>query len=305
MNPDQKTRLLIGTLAAAVILAVGFGLYQELGRSSIPVVQPIAQATILGSTPIPEPVPGMPLLRIQADNPVTVNTGGHQASVTGDSGLSYEWSIQGGTLEGSTSSASATWTAGAGAETVLTCKGTNAADKSSSVTLRVVLRQPSTISRFEAVPLVITEGSSAKLSWTANNVQKLVLEPGGQDVSKNTSPAIDVKPGKTTTYTLSATNSTGVTTSRELQLKVVPAPEMTSLRAEPVTGKTTTFIVIAEFKAGKAVLKNGSQVVTSSETSPLHIQVADLKEGSVLALTVTNEAGTYLASTLSFSAPKK
>lgn len=300
MNPDQKTRLLIGSLVAAVILVVGYGLFQMQGRPPEPVVQPIAQ--VISPASSPEPVPGMPLMRIQADNPVTTNTSGHQASVSADSELSYEWSIQGGIIEGNTNNASATWTSGTGAETVLTCKGTNAAGKTNIVSVHVILRQPPTITRFEGVPLVITEGSSAKLSWTANNVQKLVLGPGGQEVSKYAGPPIEVKPEKTTTYTLTATNSTGVTVTRELQLQVVPPPEITALRAEPVAGSGSSFSVIGEFKAGKAELKNGSQVITSSDISPLRVQLTDLKEGSSLVLTVTNEAGTYVASTLNFSA---
>jgi hypothetical protein len=302
MNPDQKSRLLIGTLVAAVIIVGGYVLFQEFGRAPQTVVQPIAPVS--APAPTPEPTPGLPRMSIKADGSVTAGTGGHEATITADSDLAYEWTIQGGTIEGITSGSSITWTAGSGSATVLTCKGTNTADKSSIVTVKVPLRQLPTITRFESEPVVITAGSSAKLSWNAKDTQTLVLEPGGQDVSKFNGPALEVKPENTTTYTLKATNSTGITSTRELLLKVVPLPEITAFRAEPVLGSIATFTVIGEFKAGKAQLKNGSEVVLSGDTSPLRIQLANLRESSSLVLTVTNEAGTYVTSTLNFSAKK-
>ena len=302
MNSDQKTRLLIGTLVAALIIVVSYGLIQAVGDSPQPSAQPPVPVPAAASNP--EPTPGMPNMRLQVDRSVTANSGGHEASIAADSELAYEWSIQGGIIEGSTSGPSITWTAGAGAETVLTCKGTNAADKTSTVTQKVMLRQPPTISRFELEPAVITTGSSAKLSWNAKDTQKLVLEPGGQDVTKNSGPAMEVKPEKTTTYTLTATNSTSVIAVRELQVKVVPPPEITAFRADPLAGYGNAFAVIGEFKAGKAELKNGNQTLLISETSPLRIQLTDLKEGSSLTLTVTNEAGAYVTGSLAFSKTK-
>jgi hypothetical protein len=304
MNPDQKTRLLIGTLIAAVILVLGYGLVRELGRSPKSVVPPVSQGASEAVAPSPEAAPGRPPMRLQADTAVTAGTSGHQAAIKTDTDLAYAWSIQGGTIEGIASGASITWTAGTGKETVLTCTGTNSADQTNTVTLRVPLRQPPAITRFEAVPPVITAGSGTKLSWDVNNVQTLTLEPGGQDLSKNDGSPVEVKPEQTTRYTLKVANGTGVTATRELEVKVVPPPEISSLRAEPMAGSPGTFNVIGEFK-GKAELKNGSQVVAGSDASPLRIQMTNLKEGSTLTLTVTNEAGASVASTLTYNVAKK
>jgi hypothetical protein len=115
---------------------------------------------------------------------------------------------------------------------------------------------------------------------------------------------LEVKPERTVTYTLTATNSTGLTVTRDLPLKVVPPPQIMAFRAEPVPGSPGVFTVIGEFKDGKAELKRGGQMVSSAETGPLRMQLSELKEGSSLALTVTNEAGTYVSSTLSFMAQK-
>jgi hypothetical protein len=305
MNPDQKTRLLIGTLAAAVVIVVGYGIFQAQESTPQSIVRQAAPE-VIASAPASAPAPGAPLLRIQADSQVIAGSGDHKAAVASDVELaSYEWSIQGGTLEGDARNPSITWTAGMGTEVVLTCTGTSAADKTGTASLRVILRQPPRITRFEAEPKVITEGSSAKLSWSAENTAKLTLSPSGQDLTKYSGPPMEVKPEKTTIYTLSATNSTGVTVTREVELKVVPPPRIATFKAEPVPGTPMAFVVLGEFKGGKAELKREGQVLLDSEEGSLRLQLADLKEGSTLMLTVTNEAGTYVSSTLTFLAQKK
>lgn len=303
MNPERKTRLLIGSLATAVILVGGYALFQAMSPSQ----GPAAPATPPSAAPVPgaEPSSNTPLLRIVADTSVLANSNGNKATATAGTALYYEWSIQGGTIDGSNTGNSITWNAGNGTGAVLTCKGTNAAGQSGTSTFRVTLRRGPGISRFEAVPSVITEGSAAQLSWSADGVRKLVLDPGGQDVSNLSGPALQVKPAKTTTYTLTATNDAGDTETRELKLKVVPLPAITSLRAEPVAGSPTAATVIAEFRGGKAELKQGEQILASGETSPLRCQVTDLKDGMSLVFAVTNEAGTYVAHTLNISLPKK
>jgi hypothetical protein len=233
------------------------------------------------------------------------NTPGHEASTKGDPDLQYEWSIKGGTIEGDVHGSAITWTAGTGNEVVLSCQGTNAAGKSTTAMLRVVLGQPPVIKRFEASPTIVTEGSSAMLSWGATNAQKLTLDPGGQDVSASGGPSLEVKPTEDTTYKLTATNGTGVSVTRELVVKVVPAPGITAFHAEPANGSPTTFAVTGEFKGGKAELRNGITLIASAEASPLRAQVTNIKEGITLTLKVTNEAGAYASNTLTFGAKTK
>lgn len=302
MTPDRKNRLLIGALAAAVVLVVGYAVYQATSPSA----EPLIPATTAPEAPTPAGTPsGAPLLRIEAEPSVPINSTGHRASVVSESSADYEWSIKGGTFEGSSTGPSITWNAGDGSEAVLTCKGTNAAGQSGSGSFRVVLRRGPAITRFEAVPPVITEGSSAQLSWDADGVQKLVLDPGGQDVSRSGGPGLQVKPAKTTTYVLKASNDAGDAATAELKLKVVPPPALAALRAEPVAGSPDAVTVIADFKAGKAVLKQGGQVLAESESSPLRHRLTGIKEDVSLVLTVTNEAGAYVSNTINLSVPKK
>ena len=306
MNPDDKSHFLIWTLATAVVLAGGYVLYQKMNPPLAPIISKASPTTTTEAESQSQsaPVPGQPVMKIQADAPVIASTKNHLASITGDSDLQYEWSIKGGTIEGDTNRSTITWSAGDGTDVILSCKGTNTAGKATTVALRVVLQQPPAITRFEATPQVVVAGGSVKLSWTVTNAEKLTVNPGSQDVSKSDVTPLEVKPTETTTYTLSATNSTGITTTRELKVNVVPLPEITSFRAEPVAGTPDAYTVIGEFKAGKAEMKNAGAVIASGETSPLRASLTGVKEGSSLTFTVTSEAGNYVTTTLTFSTKK-
>ena len=61
--------------------------------------------------------------------------------------------------------------------------------------------------RFAASPASLTAGESARLEWDASNATRIVIEPGVGDVSGR--QAADVKPGKTTTYSLTASGPGG------------------------------------------------------------------------------------------------
>lgn len=303
MTLDKDTRFWIGALATAVVLVVGYGVYRELNRETpvtpLPVSAPVASTTIQAAAE-----PGAPALQIQGEPTVIGGTGGHTVSVSGEEGLRYEWTIQGGTFEGDATGPAVTWTAGEAPSATVTCRATNAAGKSSIVSLRIQVQQPPVITTFEATPAAITAGSAAKLNWSVRNAEKLTLEPMGQDVSQYKGPAIEVKPQETTTYVLKGTNATGVTVTREVQVKVIAEPTIGTFKADPAAGSSSAFEVTAEFKGGKAELKQGDTVLTSSETSPLRFRAADLKDGAALTLRVTNEAGSYVTATLTFTAKK-
>jgi len=303
VTSDQKTRILIGTLVAAIVVLSAYAVFGGRGVTGGTPSSNAQVASAEGST-APESEPGAPVLRIDTDNPVAVQSGGHQAFVSSDADLSYKWAIVGGTFEWTNEGPSVVWQAGTGTEAVLTCTGTGADGRTSTATLRVALRPPSAITRFEAVPPVITAGKSARIFWTVSNAEKLVLEPGSQDLGKSLASSVEVKPGETTVYTLKATDSLGVATSQDVKIKVVPAPELLGLRGELVPGSPNACVVVAEFKGGKAELKQGGQVVASSETSPLRFPASNLGSGTSFLVTVTNEAGSYVSNTLTFSPGK-
>lgn len=303
MNSDQKTRVLIGILVVVVVGLLAYAAFggRRAASKRAPAATQVAASEASASS---EPAPGLPNLRIEADSPVATGSLGHRAQASSESVLSYSWTIIGGTFEGRYDGASVTWTAGAGKETVLVCQGTNAEGKSNTATLRVPLHPVVAINRFQADRSVITEGASTKLSWSVANAVKLGLEPGGQDLSGNPNSSMDVRPGKTTSYTLAALDPAGIATSQTVEVKVVPAPQLLSLRGDPVGGSARAYAIVAEFQGGKAELKRGGQVLASAESSPLSFQVTDLELGGVLLVTVTNEAGSSVSNTLTLAARK-
>lgn len=78
-----------------------------------------------------------------------------------------------------------------------------------------------TVSVFTAAPGTIAKGTSAKLVFAAEGEDKLTLEPGAGDVTGQSE--VEVTPGETTTYTLTASNRSGNTT-KTLTLTVGPTP---------------------------------------------------------------------------------
>ena len=84
------------------------------------------------------------------------------------------------------------------------------------------------INIFTASPLSITAGESATLSWNVTDADNVTLNPGSLTVALSGSTF--VSPTTTTTYTLTATNSTGSTTAKmtviiDQTLTIQPGPE--------------------------------------------------------------------------------
>jgi len=304
MHPITRFRPRLGAafLGLALLTACGRKDSQEEAPKFI---QPGIAATQVPAAP-PEPTgdqPGLPVVRIQADALVTTGTAGHEATVSGDPGLQYEWFIQGGSFEGDTHGQSVKWTAGAPGEVRLFCQGTNAAGKKSVSLARVQSEALPSIDAFQAASPVVSAGRATKLSWSAKEVKTLVLDPGGQDVTAVSGPGFEVKPSETTRYTLTATNAAGASVSKTLDVKVVPLPSITGLSAQGAINYGQPFALVGAFKNGKAELRHGGTLLASGETSPLRAQIPALKQGDSFMLTVTNEAGDSVTRTLDFNPP--
>jgi len=296
MEKGFKTHLLIGALGAAVLGVGAYGLYLESHRRAAqpPAVPSPGQA--------PAETQGGASLRIETLSAVAPDASGLEAHVIGAPGLQFEWSIQGGKLESGNQRETLQWAAGSSGEVVLTCRAFDAAGAETSTSLRIPIQPVPTIAIFEAAPKVLTLGGSAKLGWTVKDGRKVVLDPGGRDVTAMAGPGLEVKPTETTTYTLTATHASGTTASREVTVRVLPAPEVLSLRAEPRSGGS--FSVIGEFKGGKAELKAGGVLLASGDSSPLTAELAGQKPGSSVSLVVTNEAGSSATGTVTFAVQK-
>jgi hypothetical protein len=301
MELELRDKILIGALGAGVLGAGAYGLYREGKRPAINrpagAGNPVAPGLEAIATPRPP-------LRIETASAVLPGSKGHRATALGGTGLRLEWTIKGGTLEPGTDQDTAFWTAGEAGEVVLICRGFGETGQETLGAARIPIKLLPTISRFEASPAILSLGAKAQLGWAAKNFQTLVLNPGNRDVSEQNGPGFEVQPTETTVYTLTATASSGEVVSRELTLKVVPAPQILSFRADPKPGTPEVFTLVGEFKGGKAELSQDGGVIASGEESPLRVEVATRNSPSTLRFVVTSEAGASQASSLTLPASR-
>jgi len=305
MDSQYKTYLQIGALAAVVLGAAGYGLYRE-SQKKAPLASQLVPVAAPGSTLQAETstMAKPEELKIETLATVAGGTSGHEARVIGRPGLRYEWEITGGKLELGKDRDAIQWAADPSGEVVLTCRGFDAYGSVLVAAKRVPIKSRPGIADFAAMPPVITQGGAAKLGWTARDFTRMVLNPGNRDVTTLNGPGLEVKPTETTVYVLSATDPAGEVATREVTLKVVPPPQIITLRAEAKAGTGDSFTVIGEFRGGKAELKVGSAVIAQAEASPLRADISGVKAGSTATMVVANEAGTTVTGTLPFAVKK-
>jgi hypothetical protein len=73
---------------------------------------------------------------------------------------------------------------------------------------------------FYASPKSIRRGESAQLCYDVTNAKAVRLEPQTEEVWPSTARCVDVKPLKSTTYTLTIENAAGKTESQQVEVKV-------------------------------------------------------------------------------------
>ena len=179
--------------------------------------------------------------------------------------------------------------------TVYTLTATNASGSTSAVTTisvgagtstgatpAVPTASPATgykpvIYNFWASPGSITKGSGSSLGWNVLGATSVYIDNGVGDVAA--SGKANIKPGATTTYTLTATNATGTITATAQVFVLSPSvatPIIYSFSASPSTvvqGKNTTL----KWKVGNAttvyisglgnVPASGSRTITPSAST--------------------------------------
>lgn len=304
MHPTTRFRLTPGAVLLGLAAIAACGRKDEQAPPPRLIAPGVAAAEPQPAPPeVTGDQPGLPKLNIQADAMATAGTTGHRAQVFGEPGLQYQWFIEGGSFEGDTRGESVAWTAGPPGEIRIYCQGTNAAGKKTVMFVRATSEAAPVIERFAAYPPVLTAGHAAKLSWSAQEVKTLTLDPGGQDVTQMKGTGLEVKPPETATYTLTATNAAGTSVAKAVQLKVVPPP---AIRAFTVIGAVNfgqALTLSGAFSGGKAELKQGGTVLASADGGSIQAQVPALKAGDSFSLTVTNEAGDSVTRNLAFNPP--
>ena len=159
---------------------------------------------------------------------VTVNAGSKPTissftasptSITSGSSSTLSWATSGATSVAITpgtftsTSASGSTSVSPTATTTYTLTATNAAGSVTATQIVTVnAGSKPTISSFTASPTSITSGSSSTLSWATSGATSVAITPG-TFTSTSASGSTSVSPTATTTYTLTATNASGSTTS--------------------------------------------------------------------------------------------
>jgi formylglycine-generating enzyme required for sulfatase activity len=161
---------------------------------------------------------------------------------------------------------------------------TNGAGRTVSRTATVtVMPLAPAITSFLAIPASIPAGGTAALTGLFDSGTG-VITPGNLNAVSGT-PVI-VKPAATTTYTLTVTNSAGVSVTQTALVTVTP-PSIGSFAASPptiITGNSTTLTGV--FSNGTGLITPGNLTVTTGTG----VAVAPTSS-TTYTLTVTNSAG--------------
>lgn len=139
---------------------------------------------------------------------------------------------------------------------------TNAAGSvSATVTVGVSIPPPPAISSFTATPARIAIGQSTTLAWSVTNAVTITISGIGPVAGSS----VVVSPISTTTYTLTATNSSGTASTSITVVVVTQLPTITDFFADPYTispgGSTTLKWYVSQ---ADSLSVNGTPVVGNS-----------------------------------------
>ncbi len=155
---------------------------------------------------------------------------------------------------------------------------------------------PPSVTSFDASPKSVTSGGAATLSWAVTRAQSVSISPDIGTVSSSGSQTVN--PGKTTEYTLTASNLSGSSRAwATVTVKVPSKPAISSFNSNPGTitaGQSATLSwnvtgsTLVSISPGiGAVSPSGSKTVTPSETTSYTITAVNDAGSSTTTATVT------------------
>ncbi len=165
---------------------------------------------------LPPPPPSKPVINSFVANPPSLTQG--QSS-------QLSWSVTGASSTsisdiGLVTGTSTTVTPSQTTSYVLTAINPGGSS-TATTTITVVVPQPPTITSFTANPTSITAGQSTTLSWSVSNASTTSIDNG---VGVVTGASLVVSPMATTTYTITATNPAGLTSTTTTVAVTIPPP---------------------------------------------------------------------------------
>ena len=253
-------------------------------------------------------VAAMPLLPvISAPTTVIANTTGNSASLTApQGGMTFSWTITGGSITSATTGTNVTFTANGSGALVLRCTATNAAGTvsaegtaSSTIVPAAptvpVISAPSYVSSSKAgcTASLVSPQLDMTFAWTITN---------GSFTSAATGSSVTFTPAATGTVILRciATNTASVaSTAGTATSAIVPYATISTLSASPgqvASGGAATLSYT--FFGGTGAIDHGVGAIVSGGTSVVHPTAT-----TTYTLTVTNLAGDITTNTVLVTVP--
>lgn len=182
--------------------------------------------------------------------------------------------------------------------TAYTLTATNVAGTSVTAKTTVTVVGTVGITSFTATPAIITQGQSTTLAWTLSGATSASIDQGVGAVSGSN---VTVSPTSDTTYTLTASNAAGSTTTDKVTVRVVSPPKIASFSANPsiiASGKTSTLSWSAAGAASLSIDKGiGAVTGTSVAVNPTVTTTYTLKATNAAGATDSATATVTLDST--------
>jgi hypothetical protein len=217
------------TTTGATSIAITPGTFKSLSASGSFTVNPTATTTYtLTATNSAGSVEATATVTVSNPQPITSFTAS-PVSIKSGASSTLTWTTTGATgitiTPGTftSTSASGSTTVSPATTTTYTLTATNAAG-SGQATATVTVTNPPTITSFTASPASIEAGASSTLTWKTTGATLIAITPGTFE-SFSAYGSKTVKPTATTTYTLTATDSTG-SVNATAAITVTPAPPL-------------------------------------------------------------------------------
>ena len=226
-----------GTVTVTCAITNGAGLLGSAGTAS--------------STVVAAP-PGT--VTVGAPSDVTASQGSYAASITGQAGCTYAWSVSNGSIQGPTTNTSITFTAGTAGTMTISCVVSNGASVPATATGQAtphVWAAPT--ATLTATPLLLgPAGGTVTLSGSFSGGSSEIGNggPGSYNLGSQGGPSgtWSLTPTQngagTLTYAVSTTNAAGTVASATAQVTVVSATPQITLTGPGVrvaTGQNATF----------------------------------------------------------------
>jgi len=151
-----------------------------------------------------------------------------------------------------------------------------------------------TISSFSASPASILNGSTTTLSWTTAGATSVAITPG-TFASTSLTGSVVLSPTATTTYTLTATNTTGsVTATLVVTVNQPTLPTVSSFTASPTSITLGGISTLSWTTSGATTLNIApGSLASTSATGTVNVSP---ETTTTYVLTATNAAGSVTAS---------